>query len=594
MNIIKTIFDFSRFKIVVFPLVLLTLAYFLFADENLKIIFAGIAIFIIGMKFMEDGFKLFSGNSLEIFLEKFTNNLPKSMFMGFFATTLVQSSSLISIIIISFLSIKIITLPQAIGVIFGANLGSTTTAWLVSFFGLKLNIASYAMPMIIFGVIGTFLKSRTYEAIGNVLLGLGFVFLAIFYMKDGFESLQGTIDLSQYALEGYWGFVVFALVGAVATVVMQSSGATMALVITALALNQITYDNAIALTIGVNVGTPFTAVLASLTSNENGKRLALVHLVFNCVTAIFAFIFLYQLTDSIDSISDYFGVMDTNYTIKLSIFHTLFNLAGIIIMTPFIGQIEKLSHFIIKDKYKAQYKPKFISKELIDVPVVSIKALENELLHLYKNSHKIILHTISLHRSDVFSNKNLKKTIKKSNDVIVLDSIYNKNMKQLYNEIMSFASSSQKYMGKDDVYKVFKLKIAAKEILTGVKEVKKLQKNIMTYLNSKNTFIKNEYNILRMELANSLKEIDLIDNKNFSEEKKISKIGKINKRLNTLDIITNGRIDSLIRENKINAKMASSLIADSSTTYHICKKLVLITNILFMKNENLEIIEENS
>jgi len=167
-------------------------------------------------------------------------------------------------------------------------------------------------------------------------------------------------------------------------------------------------------------------------------------------------------------------------------------------------------------------------------------------------------------------------------------------MKQLYNEIMSFASSSQKYMEKDDVYKVFKLKIAAKEILTGVKEVKKLQKNIMTYLNSKNTFIKNEYNILRMELANSLKEIDLIDNKNFSEEKKISKIGKINKRLNTLDIITNGRIDSLIRENKINAKMASSLIADSSTTYHICKKLVLITNILFMKDENLEIIEENS
>ncbi len=594
MNLIKTIFDFSRFKIVVFPLVLLTLAYFLFADENLKIIFAGIAIFIIGMKFMEDGFKLFSGNSLEIFLEKFTNNLPKSMFMGFFTTTLVQSSSLISIIIISFLSIKIITLPQAIGVIFGANLGSTTTAWLVSFFGLKLNIASYAMPMIIFGVIGTFLKSRTYEAIGNVLLGLGFVFLAIFYMKDGFESLQGTIDLSQYALEGYWGFVVFALVGAVTTVVMQSSGATMALVITALALNQITYDNAIALTIGVNVGTPFTAVLASLSSNENGKRLAFVHLVFNCVTAIFAFAFLSQLTNSIDSISDYFGVMDTNYTIKLSIFHTLFNLSGIIIMTPFIGQIEKLSRFIIKDKYKAQYKPKFISKELIDVPVVSIKALENELLHLYKNSHKIILHTISLHRSDVFSNKNLKKTIKKSNDVIVLDSIYNKNMKQLYNEIMAFASYSQKYMGKDDVYKVFKLKIAAKEILTGVKEVKKLQKNIMTYLNSKNTFIKNEYNILRMELANSLKEIDLIDNKNFSEEKKISKIGKINKRLNTLDIITNGRIDSLIRENKINAKMASSLIADSSTTYHICKKLVLITNILFMKNENLEIIEENS
>ena len=159
---------------------------------------------------------------------------------------------------------------------------------------------------------------------------------------------------------------------------------------------------------------------------------------------------------------------------------------------------------------------------------------------------------------------------------------------------MIFASASQKYMGKDDIYKVFKLKIAAKEILNAVKEVKKLQKNILTYLNSKNIFIKSEYNILRIELANSLKEIDLLNHIKLSEVKKIIKINKINKRIKTLDIITNGRIDSLIRENKINAKMALSLIADSSTTYHICKKLVLITNILFMKDKNLEIIEDNS
>ena len=213
MIFFNKLFNYFRFKIVLFPLILLTLTYFLLSDQNLKTIFAGIAIFIIGMKFMEDGFKLFSGNTLEKFLEKCTNSLPKSMLIGFISTTLVQSSSLISIIIILFLSIRIITLPQAVGVIFGANLGSTTTAWLVSFFGLKLNISSYAMPMIIFGVIATLLKSRTYEAIGNILLGLGFVFLAIFYMKDGFETLQGTIDLSQYAMQGYLGFLIFALMG---------------------------------------------------------------------------------------------------------------------------------------------------------------------------------------------------------------------------------------------------------------------------------------------------------------------------------------------------------------------------------------------
>ena len=338
---INAIIEKSRIKIVLLPLGILFISYFLFSDENMKTIFAGIAIFIIGMKFMEAGFKLFSGNSLEAFLEKSTNSLPKSMFTGFFATTLVQSSSLISIIIISFLSIKIITLSQAIGVIFGANLGSTTTAWLVAFLGLKLNISSYAMPMIILGVLATFLKTRTYEAIGNVLLGLGFVFLAIFYMKSGFENLQGNIDFSLYIIDGYLGFIIFALIGAFATIIMQSSAASMALIITALALGQISYDNAIALTIGVNVGTPFTAVLASLGSNVNGKRLALVHLLFNVITALFALVFLVFLKDFIDVIAVYFGINDDNYAIKLSLFHTLFNLIGIVVLSPFISKFDQ-------------------------------------------------------------------------------------------------------------------------------------------------------------------------------------------------------------------------------------------------------------
>ncbi len=590
MKLIKNIINKGKLKMVLLFVIILFLAYFLFSDENMKTIFAGIAIFIIGMKFMEVGFKLFSGNNLKNFLEKSTNTLLKSIFTGFFATTLVQSSSLISIIIISFLSIKIITLAQAIGVIFGANLGSTTTAWLVTFLGLKLNISSYAMPMIILGVLATFLKTRTYEAIGNVLLGLGFVFLAIFYMKNGFEHFQDSVNLSSYIKEGYLGFLILASIGALATIIMQSSAASMALIITALALGQISYDNAIALTIGVNVGTPFTAVLASLGANINGKRLALVHLLFNLLTAIFALIFLVFLKDLIDIISVYFEISKDNYAIKLSLFHTIFNLAGIIFLSPFISKFEQFSKWLIKDKYKANYKPKYISEDLIDVPMISITALENELIHLYKNSHKIILHTISLHRSDVFSKKNLEKTIHKSNKHIYLDNIYNKNMKSLYNEIMHFASLSQKYMKKDDIHKVFKLKIAAKEILNGVKEVKKLQKNITMYLNSKNTSIKKEYNILRMELANALKEIELLQNDKYSNEKKINKINKIDKRIDALDIISNGRIDSLIRENKINAKMASFLITDASTTYHLCKKLLLISNILFLKDtENQEL-----
>ena len=223
----------------IYALILLALAYLLFINTDAKIIIAGIAIFLIGMIFMEDGFKLFSGGILEKILSKATNNIPKAIFTGFFSTSIVQSSSLISVIIISFLSAGLISLSGAIGVVFGSNIGTTTTAWIVSSFGVKINISVYAFPMIIFGVILRFSKNKTYTGLGNVLLGLGFVFLGISYMKDGFETLKAGLDLSQFAMDGYLGIFVYICIGAIATIVIQSSSATMALIITALVTNQI-------------------------------------------------------------------------------------------------------------------------------------------------------------------------------------------------------------------------------------------------------------------------------------------------------------------------------------------------------------------
>ena len=148
------------FKKLLIILLLLITGFYVISQENVKIILAGIAIFLIGMHFMEDGFKLFSGGTLEKVLEKFTNNKLKSLLTGFLTTSIVQSSSLISVIVISFLSVELISLVQGMAIVFGANLGSTTTAWIVSSFGLKLKISLYAMPMIVFGVIFRFLDTR--------------------------------------------------------------------------------------------------------------------------------------------------------------------------------------------------------------------------------------------------------------------------------------------------------------------------------------------------------------------------------------------------------------------------------------------------
>ena len=261
---------------------------------------------------MQDGFKLLSGGVLEKLLQKFTSNTFYAIITGFFSTALVQSSSIISLVVISFLSVELLTLVQGIGIIFGSNLGSTTTAWIVSSLGVDVKISIYAMPMILFGVILRFSKSNSYKGIGNVLLGLGFIFLGISYMKDGFDTLKNSIDLASYAMEGPLGIIVYILIGGIATVVIQSSAATLAIIITALSAGSIIYINAIALVIGANVGTTFTAILASLASNENGKRVAFAHFTFNIITATIITVFIYQFQDLVDYLAPYLGISEDN------------------------------------------------------------------------------------------------------------------------------------------------------------------------------------------------------------------------------------------------------------------------------------------
>jgi phosphate:Na+ symporter len=554
--------------------------YFILFNEHLKMIFAGIAIFIIGINFIGNGFNLFSEKALKMFIQKYTSNNIKAFIFGFISTTLVQSSSLISVLVVSLLSVEVLSLLQAIGIMFGSNLGSTTTAWLVSSLGLKLNIASYSMPMIILGLASTFLKNKTYTAYGNVLLGLGFVLLAIHYMKTGFIDLQSNIDLASYSIDGSLGLILFFFIGAVMTVVMQSSGASIALIVTALALSQITYENAIALTIGVNIGTPFTAVLAAITSNIDGKRLAFVHLMFNVITAFFVFIFLDQFIYMIEYISTYFLLSPENYVIRLSIFHSAFNLFGILILFVFIPQIEKISKLILRKKYRSTYKAKYISKSLIGMPLASITALEKELVHLLKNADKVILRTISLQQKDVFASKNLKKTIKYSKKKLILDKINNQDIQTLHTKIMEFTLLIQNTISASGTTRVFRLKIAANEILQSVKTVQKIQKNINQYFKSNNIYVKKEYNRLRLELAYCIKTIFLFNTTIYNKKHGVI-INKLYNHISKKDKSISKKINYLITQKKITESMASSLIKDSANVLNICKKQLTIANILF-------------
>jgi len=579
------------FKKIIVPLLFLLFIWFIISNNDAKTIIAGIAIFLIGMHYMENGFKLFSGGALETALSKCTDCTAKAIGTGFLATSIVQSSSLVSVIVISFLSAELISLTQAVGIVFGSNIGTTTTAWLVSSFGLKIKIAQYALPLLIFGVVMQFSSRIPYKGLGSVLIGLGFIFLGIAYMKDGFETLKSALDLAEYAIPGYLGIFVYILFGAIATVVIQSSSATMAIIITALATGQIDYINALSLAIGANVGTTVTAALGSLASNRNGKRLAVAHFIFNIITGLVAVIFIYPLKDLVDLLSTAFSISDD--AMKLALFHTIFNVIGVLLVTPFIGHLVRYLQPLFHPKDKGRGRAKYLTNEVMELPATAIVAIRKETIHLYDKSLEAIVHAMNLHRSEIFSDKDIDKIVVQSVALIEvdIDKIYQEEIKNLYSEIIHYSSMSQSLMDQEGNSKIYDLKLTARDIIEMVKDVRELQKNLNYFSKSGNASMIGEYNKLRSQLITVLRNIQQIrdyEADEVEEEEILTRIEVQKEKVIESEKLMNQNIDTLIRENKISSTMASSLINDVGFTYSICRKFLKSAITLWVKQEEIK------
>ena len=583
------------FQRLITPLLFLLFAWFVISSNDAKTIIAGIAIFLIGMHYMEDGFKLFSGGTLETVLERFTSTTPRAIGTGFLATAIVQSSSLVSVIIISFLSAELIGLTQAVGVVFGSNIGTTATAWLVSSFGLKIKIAHYALPMLIFGVMLQFSRQNAYKGLGSVMIGLGFIFLGISYMKEGFETMKEGLNLAEYAMEGYPGVFVYVFFGAVATVVIQSSSATMAIIITALATGQIEYVNALSLAIGANVGTTVTAVLGALTSNKNGKRLAVAHFIFNMVTGFVAIVLIYPLRDLVEILAPILAIPETDYAMKLALFHTIFNVLGVLLVTPFISRLVRFLETLFRGREKeARGQVKYLTYEVMEIPATALAALRKETVHLYDKSMEAVVHALNLHRSEIYSEVATGDVIEKSSKpmAIDVDQIYQEEIKSLYSEIIRYASISQTHMDESGNKQMYELKLTARRIIEMVKDVRELQKNLNYYGKSNNPVMVDQYNELRVGLITILRKIQEVRDFEGGEEEILTRI-EVQKELSKEnEVRMNYAVDALIRENKIGSNSASSLINDIGFTHSIRKKLLKSAVTLWVSDDEIRELED--
>jgi len=579
------------YKRIFFPLLLLTLAYEFWSSPNFTDISAGVAIFLFGMLSLEQGFKSFTGGLLDKILKNSTDKLYKSIGFGIISTSIMQSSSLVSVLTISFLGAGLIGLSQGIGIVFGANLGTTTGAWLIAAYGLKVHIAAYAMPMLVFGVVFIFQKSTSLKGIGYILAGLGFLFLGIHYMKEGFEAFKSSIDLSTYAVGGYKGLFIFMFIGIFATVVMQSSHATLVLIITALSVGQISYENALALAIGANVGTTITAILGAMSSNIEGKRLAAAHLIFNLVTALIAIAFLYQIIDLVDFIANYLNIANDDYTLKLAVFHTIFNTIGILAMIPFIDKLVIFLEKILRVKKSpdevgydtAQY----LNESVLEFSQSAIAAINKETKHLYKNSFNIIAHGLNLKIHSINSKLELKEVIQNhyAKKYINIDEYYQKKIKNIYGEIIDFSTRAQSITGPENIEELYQLKLASRDLVESIKNTKYLQKNLVKYTQHENKYIQKEYLNIQMSLAGLLRDIHSIAEEK-EEDAILLSLSQIRLHTKKDDITSNGILDDLIRKHEITNEMATSLMNDTIYAHNIRTKLCNMAEVLFIESSS--------
>ncbi len=343
-------------------------------------IIGGLGLFLLAIGMMTDGLKLAAGNALRTLLAKWSKTPFRGVVSGAAMTALVQSSSAVTVASLGFVNAGLLSMRHALGIVYGANIGTTMTGWLVAMVGFKLNIQAVALPMIGVGMILKLLKPNSRLAsVGIAIAGFGLHFVGIDSIKTAFEGIVSTFDLSQFKAEGVEGFLMYLVIGFVMTVLTQSSSASIALTITAATSGMVGIYAAGAMVIGANIGTTSTAMFASIGATSSAKRVAAAQVVFNVATAVVAALILPLLFGLIHWITAV-AEIDADPGITLAIFHTLFNLLGVALIFPLNDRLASFLEQRFVSLEEEASKPKHLDKNIAQTPDLAVNALILELL----------------------------------------------------------------------------------------------------------------------------------------------------------------------------------------------------------------------
>ena len=386
-----------------------------------------IGMFLYGMKIMSEGLQKVAGDKLRSILSIMTNNRVTGVFTGFLITAIIQSSTATTVMVVSFVNAKLLTLAQAIGVIMGANIGTTLTAWIISFFGFKIDIGLLAIPIIGLCIPLIFSKNNNRKSIGEFIMGFSLLFLAISYLKNSVPDLQGHPEvlsfIQNYTSMGFRSVLIFMMIGTTLTIVLQSSTATIAITIIMCTKGWIPLEIATAMVLGENIGTTITANVAAISANVQAKRAAFAHFIFNIFGVCWMLAVFFPFTDMVTWLVIKFGPgnptelssflstlspevinqitsgqklidpelialqnkvlsLQVSVSYSLSLFHTLYNIVNVGVMIWFVNAYVKICNFVVKpknEKEEEEFKLQHIASGIFSTSELSLIQARKEI-----------------------------------------------------------------------------------------------------------------------------------------------------------------------------------------------------------------------
>ena len=339
-------------------------------------VIGGLGLFLLGMSLMTEGLKALAGGSLRRALARFTRSPTSGAVTGAVTTAVVQSSSITVITAVGFVGAKLLTFPQALGVIFGANIGTTITGWVVVLIGFKFSLDEAMLPLVFIGALLHLFGRDRLAQVGFAIAGFGLVFVGISMLQSGMAAAEHLVSPQTFPPDTYGGRLLLVLIGAAITVVTQSSSAGVATAIAAVSAGAISFPQAAAMVIGMDIGTTVTAALATIGGNTAVRRTGLAHVIYNLLTAIVAFALLGPYVWALNSIGP--SIIGSDPELSLVGFHTFFNGLGVILVLPFAGHFARLIERLFPEDVSSLVR--HLSKSLRKDEFLALAAVRNTLL----------------------------------------------------------------------------------------------------------------------------------------------------------------------------------------------------------------------